>query len=347
MIFETLNESAERGELLLVDGGFCHWHLRRDGQLTIREIISTRPGAGSLMLNRLRWKPGVKSLFAKCPADLPANEWYSRVGFMLERIEVTKSGRGLHCWRLPVRWHWRPNAQHRELIYCADGNARFASIALDAGWLYGARLPGTVYYRPYMVDQDWRDPDRAAYMAALREHRPFMATVLDWEREEQLPEVLDWANEAAQYVQVVIIIPKVTGSVSKIPHSVRKTPIRLGYSVPTKFAGTTVPLVEFLGWPVHLLGGCPEQHRAITSALDVVSIDTSYHKKVAVERCQFYQPNTQAKRIAWPQLSEVGGWGHDAPYEAFRRSCVTIKRTWDAFEQPARAPKHQLALDFN
>ena len=44
MIFETLYESAQRGELLLVNGGMCHWHLRRDGQLTIREIISTRPG---------------------------------------------------------------------------------------------------------------------------------------------------------------------------------------------------------------------------------------------------------------------------------------------------------------
>lgn len=39
MIFETLCESAKRDELILVDGGFCHWHLRRDGQLTIREII--------------------------------------------------------------------------------------------------------------------------------------------------------------------------------------------------------------------------------------------------------------------------------------------------------------------
>ena len=28
---------------MLADGGFCHWHLRRRGQLTIREIpIATR-----------------------------------------------------------------------------------------------------------------------------------------------------------------------------------------------------------------------------------------------------------------------------------------------------------------
>ena len=102
MIFETLYESAQRGELLLVDGGMCHWHLRRDGQLTIREIISTRPGAGSEMLAHLKHVPGALSLFAKCPADLDANVWYQKRGFALERVETTKSGRKLNCWRMTL-----------------------------------------------------------------------------------------------------------------------------------------------------------------------------------------------------------------------------------------------------
>lgn len=100
MIFETLYESAQRGELLLIDGGFCHWHLRRDGQLTIREIISTRRGAGSEMLAVLQATPEASSLFAKCPADLMANDWYARCGFVLEGEEVTPSGRKLKLWRL-------------------------------------------------------------------------------------------------------------------------------------------------------------------------------------------------------------------------------------------------------
>ena len=99
MIFETLHESAQRGELLLIDGGFCHWHLRRDGQLTIREIISTRPGAGSAMLTRLRALAGASSLFAKCPVDLPANDWYARRGFVCEGEEITRTGRKLKLWR--------------------------------------------------------------------------------------------------------------------------------------------------------------------------------------------------------------------------------------------------------
>lgn len=102
MIFETLYESAKRGELLLVDGGMCHWHLRRDGQLTIREIISTKPGAGSAMLAALKNTPGALSLFAKCPSDLAANEWYARRGFTDEGSETTPSGRVLRLWRLQI-----------------------------------------------------------------------------------------------------------------------------------------------------------------------------------------------------------------------------------------------------
>lgn len=102
MIFNTLYESSQRKELLLIDGGFCHFHLRKDWQLTIREIISTRPGAGQEMLKRLCATPGAKSLFAKCPADLPANAWYERRGFICEGEEITRSGRVLKLWRLPL-----------------------------------------------------------------------------------------------------------------------------------------------------------------------------------------------------------------------------------------------------
>ena len=99
MIFETLHESAKRGELMLIDGGFCHWHLRRDGQLTIREIISTRRGAGSEMLEILKQVDGALSIFAKCPVDLPSNTWYARRGFVCEGQETTKTGRILNLWR--------------------------------------------------------------------------------------------------------------------------------------------------------------------------------------------------------------------------------------------------------
>ena len=100
MIFNVLMESVKRGELILIDGGFCNWHLRRDGQLTIREIISTRPGAGSEMLDILKNVNEATSIFAKCPEDLPSNNWYKRRGFNLEGTEITRSGKRLNLWRL-------------------------------------------------------------------------------------------------------------------------------------------------------------------------------------------------------------------------------------------------------
>jgi len=321
MIFETLNESANRGELLLVDGGMCHWHLRRDGQLTIREIISTRKGAGSVILRRLEHTVGATSLFAKCPVELPANEWYTRRGFYVERMETTKTGRKLLCWRKWINCQERePNVGLLEIIYCADGNKRFAEIALDAGFLYGAQFPPrSLPFRPYFADQDWKRPDRGRYMVKLAEYKPYMATVLDLERWEQLDEVLSWAEEAVQHVQVVVIIPKAHGIIAELPHTIGGKPVRLGYSVPTRYGGTTVQLAEFADWPggVHLLGGSPEKQLELYHMLPVKSADANYANLKAMTGQYFERGN-------WITLAPH----RDSIYEAFRRSCRAIMNAW-------------------
>jgi len=106
MIFEPLMQSAQRGELILVNGGFCHWHLRKDKQITIREIIvlpeCQRQGIGTMILEQLKQVPDAMSIFAKCPADLSANRWYQALGFISEGTEITKSGRRLMLWRLQL-----------------------------------------------------------------------------------------------------------------------------------------------------------------------------------------------------------------------------------------------------
>lgn len=103
MIFDALYDSALRGELLLVENGFCHWHLRRDGQLTIREIISTERGAGSRMLDILRLTPGATSIVAKCPYHLESNGWYKRRGFEFAGQQPTRNARSaVNIWRLTL-----------------------------------------------------------------------------------------------------------------------------------------------------------------------------------------------------------------------------------------------------
>ena len=226
---------------------------------------------------------------------------------------------------------------HPVLVYCAGGNRRFADIAVTARYKYGAQLPATVYQPVYMADQDWKRPNRAAYMTALARHRPTIATVLDYEREDQLPDVLSWAEEAAQYVEHVLIVPKVIGGVGRIPRRIGGRDVVLAYSVPTRFGGSQVPLWELAGWPVHLLGGSPNAQIKVYLTLrgiaDVVSADGNYAQKMAVRHGRFFCRGgtaTYASNRWWPTLVEADGtrWGQDVPYEAFRRSCASIMAAW-------------------
>jgi hypothetical protein len=210
------------------------------------------------------------------------------------------------------------------LIYCADGNRRFAEIAVEAGFRYGAQLPNTVYHPIFFADQDWRRPDRAAYMAALAEHRPYMATVLDWEREGQLSEVLGWAEEAAQYVDRVLIVPKVVGGIPYIPKCIGGKPVVLAYSVPTRYGGTQVPMWEFVSWPIHLLGGSPhkqmETWHYLSAIAEIISADGNYINLKATKFCEYWDNGS------WVSIQPRQ---YDAPYEAFRRSCVNIMAAWE------------------
>lgn len=223
-----------------------------------------------------------------------------------------------------------------ELIYCANGNARFAQIATDHGFVYGAQMPGTVYFPPAFVDQNWKKPDKERYMTALREHKPHMASVIDWERKEQLLEVLSWAEDAAMFVDVVMVIPKVPGCVQLLPRSIGGKSVRLGFSIPTKHGGTACHPMEFVGWPVHLLGGSPQaQLKWFTRLPGIISADGNMHHKMATRMNAFWYPSRFPGRGYWPRLAEFDGkrWGDgsnmaDAPYEAFRRSCVNIKAAW-------------------
>jgi hypothetical protein len=107
MVFEALYEAAKENRLILVDGGMCRFHIRKDGQLTIYEIITTikNAGIGRFILGQLKIFAALnnaKSIFAKCPVELNANKWYQANGFKWECVEVTKSGRELNHWRLYI-----------------------------------------------------------------------------------------------------------------------------------------------------------------------------------------------------------------------------------------------------
>jgi hypothetical protein len=110
----------------------------------------------------------------------------------------------------------------------------------------------------------------------------------------------------------------------------------LGYSVPTRYGGTPLPLWTFAGWPVHLLGGSPhrqmEYWRYLTPIAEVVSVDGNMANLMATRYCQYWVPGIahHGKDRYWPMLKKDDGmmWGKDAPVEAFRRSCENIMAAW-------------------
>jgi hypothetical protein len=218
-----------------------------------------------------------------------------------------------------------------DLVYCADGNERFGKIAIKHGFRYGAQLPNTVYHPVYFADQNWKTPNRGEYMAALEQHAPQLATVLDWERESQFDEVMEWANEAARYAGEVLIIPKVMSSIDRIPETIAGKPVRLAFSVPTRFGGTSVPVWEFKRRPVHLLGGNPHAQKEHAAYMNVVSADGNYAQKMATRWNQFYANGaaTYCKDRYWARVNEI--YPHmeqDAIYFAFELSCINIKAMW-------------------
>lgn len=226
------------------------------------------------------------------------------------------------------------------LIWCADGNTTHSLAAHDAGWLYGARLPakGLAPLPLYFADQDWRRPDRGRYMAALERHRPALATVLDWEHECQLLDVLCWAGEAAQHAtDAVLVIPKVPGLVGRIPRRIGGKEVWLAYSVPTTYGGSPIGLWELRGWPVHLLGGSPQRQYEVWTYLrgicDVRSIDGNMVKKQATKRCLYWTLET-THHGHWQPLNRAVEM--DAPDECVRRSVRNIAEAWDQWGAIAR-----------
>lgn len=225
-----------------------------------------------------------------------------------------------------------------DLIYCAAGNKRFADIAIRYGFLYGAQLPKTVYHPPHFADQDWKKPNREKYMAALTQHQPNVATVLDLETESQFDEVMAWADEAAGIVsEAVIVIPKAMSIIDRLPHTIQGKQVRLGYSVPTKYGGTCVPVWEFGRRPVHLLGGSPNEQLKLKSYLNVQSADGNYAAKIAINFGKAWLQDHD-----WINPADLGlyerGLG-DVMYFSFELSLMNIRAAWTGCKTSVRFAK--------
>lgn len=101
MIFVILSEAAKKGDLLLVDGGLCHFHRGGDGVVVIAEIIvlpeKRREGIGRKMIESLRKRFPYSPMKAKCPTPYKeGNAFWKGMGFILKGTKDK-----LNIWELP------------------------------------------------------------------------------------------------------------------------------------------------------------------------------------------------------------------------------------------------------
>lgn len=216
-------------------------------------------------------------------------------------------------------------------------NRTYIPIARSYGWYIGARLPCTLYpdhFPLYFADQDWRkfeglhfSDDKyqkhyRKYIDAVKEHRPYMASVVDWTPDKQLEEVMIWATEIAQYVELVQVIPKIPREVDKIPHHVGGKKIVLGFSVPTKHGATPCYPEEFAGRDVHLLGGNPIQQTNYAGLLttygaNIISTDGNLINKAS--GFGTFWENGRSRSLGNKTITTV---------DAIERSLKEIPRLW-------------------
>lgn len=85
MIFAALSEAADRGELVLIEGGMCRWHRRRDGVVVVREILvlptHRKEGRGRQMLRIVQRQNPASAVVARCPVGSEANTFWQHMGF--------------------------------------------------------------------------------------------------------------------------------------------------------------------------------------------------------------------------------------------------------------------------
>lgn len=150
-----------------------------------------------------------------------------------------------------------------------------ASIAMRHGWLPGARYTNLRDVRKFerlgFLDIDWKNYSFSKHLLAAKAAKPMLTVARDVECIDYLNRTIDEAHELHQYCDEVIIVPKDPklrdGLNELIP-----TEFVLGFSVPTRYGGTTISPHAFRR-PVHLLGGRPDVQRRLAQYMPIASLD--------------------------------------------------------------------------
>jgi hypothetical protein len=168
---------------------------------------------------------------------------------------TTVRGRRPNRRRLPIDAYFTYSATDAE-----------AYIAVRSGFGLGiqsnnVRLREDIHWvqPPSFVDCDYKHYQHEHHLGLVEWLRPKYATVRDVMTRQQCEaegieyvpssQILLWADDLSQYAQNVIVTPKYD-CLSEIPER-----YVLGYSATSSFGATAMPIRQFAGRRIHLLGG--------------------------------------------------------------------------------------------
>jgi hypothetical protein len=210
---------------------------------------------------------------------------------LAERMSLSKASQAQKAKRLVPRFHF-----YYVTLYVKLGRAEaleapvlsitkyvchsktVLQIAAEFGWKPGARYTNLRDVRGTdrlgFLDIDWKNYCYDQHLTAAKSTKPEVTVAQDVVLATDLPMILEQAEALAEHADNVIIVPKDINLSDDMIHLIPEK-FLLGYSVPTKYGGTAIPLEAFDGRPVHLLGGRPDVQRHLADSLNVTSMDTN------------------------------------------------------------------------
>ena len=165
---------------------------------------------------------------------------------------------------------------NRVLQFVAHGNP-VIRMAMKQGWRPAARytnlrdVRGVQFASVGFLDIPWKRYRFDVHVDAVRRTRPFMTVARDVEVARDLEDILIEAEQLHAYCDYVVVVPK---DRKLGPELERLIPphLILGYSVPTRYGSTPIP-IKYFTRAVHLLGGRPDVQRKLAVSMPVVSVD--------------------------------------------------------------------------
>lgn len=323
---ESLSEIKIAGHKGKTIYGFCHFHhctrSSKEGQTTIYSLVVLPEfrgfGWGRLLFYKVLCaaiEAGSDRIVLKCPQDLPANNFYKRLGFKKTKTIEPQGKRKLNVWTYKIELPL--------LFFCGSGsNSKHDAIAADAGWMSGARSDRGLKQHVCFLDLDWKKPDVKNHQQKVEQNKPLLATVLDVETPEQIPLAFEMAENLAPYCGRVVVVPKCFEAFEAFSKNF-KHPFWWGYSVPTGYGSS--PVSNVLSDSIrlcHLLGGSAKKQASIAKNMArLASLDNNQ-----TQGSQFGKIST-ARGDRMPFPGEVEN-GKDFCYRCLKQGLRLQKKYW-------------------